>query len=291
MGRKWGGKFAQFLLVSTWLSAAACVAPSGAAAFSVKDAAVGVWGTFSEWYDPGCPFVDDPGAALRQVLGERMAGQDAALKEVVDAVTEWHNASMEAGGAGGAPLVMAFSGTTGVGKTETAQTVADAVLDPSVEQEGDRPKGLLELDGNSYKDPQQVAVYQEAIKRRLGEHLLKCRSRAVVVLDEAQNCVPEVLDALKTSIQADRPHLETVVGGKLVSGRCAARRDAVHAANVGFPCAADPVRHIEPDLHHYLRHRRRRHAEAHREREGGGRLNDGHRRRGAAPARRALPVP
>lgn len=100
------------------------------------------------------------------------------------------------------PLVLAFTGPTGVGKTETAHVIARAML-PKTELVGigKRPRGLMVLRGEDFADVHaNVTSYIDTIKSALFQHLIKCQGHAVVIFDEVQKVVPGTLDALAEAI-------------------------------------------------------------------------------------------
>lgn len=100
------------------------------------------------------------------------------------------------------PLVLAFTGSTGVGKTATATALAAALLGAALPAGRDaapalrdRP-GLLQLSGSDYGEGTAASV--PALRRRLrnalAQLLYECHGVGVVVLDEAQKMSPAVLE-------------------------------------------------------------------------------------------------
>lgn len=100
------------------------------------------------------------------------------------------------------PLVLAFTGSTGVGKTATATALAAALLGAALPAGRDaastlrgRP-GLLQLSGSDYGDGAAVAVpvLRRRLRHALAQLLYECHGTGVVVLDEAQKMNPAVLE-------------------------------------------------------------------------------------------------
>ena len=108
------------------------------------------------------------------------------------------------------PLVLAFTGSTGVGKTETAHRLADSVLTKHVRVGNSRrslPQGLLVLRGEDYSLTSEYATLglgevHKHIKKRLFDHLLACSpgGNTIVIFDEIQKVIPGALDALLSSL-------------------------------------------------------------------------------------------
>ena len=110
------------------------------------------------------------------------------------------------------PLVLAFTGPTGVGKTEMAHVVAESILAKRtrVGRRGrTEPKGLLVFRGEDFAvqgGPNLMARYHNRIRTQLAELLRTCDNRAVVVFDEVQKIVPGTLDVLLEAM-SERPRL------------------------------------------------------------------------------------
>ena len=68
-----------------------------------------------------CPLVEDVVGALESRLRSHIAGQDEAVAIVRSAVAAWE---MNRRSASGEPLVMAFTGPTGVGKVRHISTLS-----------------------------------------------------------------------------------------------------------------------------------------------------------------------
>ena len=156
-----------------------------------------------------CPFVDDPAGAVRKALDLRIRAQPLAARAVAGHIKGWYGTDK--------PLVLAFTGPTGVGKTEMAHVVAEALL-AKRKRVGRRgrtePKGLLIFRGEDFAvdgSPDLLTSYHNRIKTQLAELLRTCDNRAVVVFDEAQKIAPGTLDVLLEAM-SERPRL-TVFSG------------------------------------------------------------------------------
>jgi adenylylsulfate kinase-like enzyme len=99
--------------------------------------------------------------------------------------------------ASASPLVLFLTGPTGVGKTETAQRLAAALLTNRVELAGggSMPEGLVELRGQDFADERQgLKALQEGVKHAVAQELYRCHGTGVLIFDEAQKAVHSVLD-------------------------------------------------------------------------------------------------
>jgi len=143
-----------------------------------------------------CPLVEDPVTSLQHVLSERIIAQDAAISAITDGFAAWdmdrRSQSSEH------PMVLAFTGPTGVGKTESAYAIGDAIFKRRDETKAGRrmARGILMLRGEDYEDKSYVHEYKEDIRNILMSHFESCSGNAVVVFDEIQKVAPGVLDAI-----------------------------------------------------------------------------------------------
>jgi hypothetical protein len=105
----------------------------------------------------------------------------------------------------GTPLVMAFTGPVGIGKSDSAVRVAKALL--KVKPSGHSfSRGILVLQGSDYANPEKVGQYHERIHVALWSHFKSCRGVGVVIFDEVQKVVPGTLDILTTMMHGN-PHI------------------------------------------------------------------------------------
>ncbi|EQC32547.1 hypothetical protein, variant 2 [Saprolegnia diclina VS20] len=164
------------------------------------------WLGFHSGLGPQCDFVEHPSVAVRSHLQKYLTGQDRSLDSIVGAIESWEFSRTSSKDHG--PLVMAITGPTGTGKTETSTLIAEGLfrrrrkLDHS---EKLVPTGLLVFRGEDFSDnyTNPVTQYQEQIKSRLVEHLTKCSGKAVVVFDEVQKVIPQTLDVLTSAMSSN----------------------------------------------------------------------------------------
>lgn len=125
---------------------------------------------------------------------------------------------------------MAFTGPTGVGKSESSYRIAEALL-ASKRQLGRRlvPEGMLVLRGEDYSATSKIAALgvgeiHKHISAVLQEHFARCGGNAVVVFDEVQKVVPGALEALN-QLLGDRGSVTVPVGKS-------------YLCSVGFGCSS-----------------------------------------------------
>ncbi len=150
-----------------------------------------------------CPWNDNMMKSVAEVLPKNVRGQDEGVSSIVNAIAGWE---MQKKSGQSRPLVMAITGSTGVGKSETSHQLADALLAKKVRVGNTRrymPEGLLVLRGEDYS-PESSITLQEAhqsIRSNLVSHLKKCGSRGVIVFDEVQKVMPGTLDVLMPAFE------------------------------------------------------------------------------------------
>ncbi|KAJ1441782.1 hypothetical protein B484DRAFT_442577 [Ochromonadaceae sp. CCMP2298] len=179
-----------------------------------------------------CPFQRDMVAAVSKSLKKHIHGQDEGVGAILNALAAWQfgrlddfaaGAGTASGGIGstggrsmdavtvgdGSPLVLALTGPTGVGKSETAFRLAEALLAKKklVRGGGGRrrgrylPSGLLTLRGEDYAEGDLLQL-QGGLRDRVMDHLDLCGGSAVVVLDEVQKLLPGVLEVLMPALDS-----------------------------------------------------------------------------------------
>jgi len=170
-----------------------------------------------------CSYVEDTVAAIRKYYPKRIKGQQQAFDAIVKAFQYWE---MGRAGAGGSktPLVLAITGPTGVGKTETAHVLGEALLARRSARGGGgggAPQGLLVFRGEDFSDAAAMPIsrYHTEIKSRLVAHLRHCGGNAVVLFDEVQKVVPGTLDVLMEAM-TEHPQLTFFSNGKAVTVDC-----------------------------------------------------------------------
>lgn len=101
---------------------------SAAGTFKVMQDVFGstlTWATQSFGITEQCPYVDDPVLSLAHHLPASISGQDQGVEMILDTFSSWEF-SRKAGYQ--QPLVLAITGPTGVGKSETGFIIAEAIL-------------------------------------------------------------------------------------------------------------------------------------------------------------------
>jgi DNA polymerase III delta prime subunit len=200
-----------------------------------------------------CPFVDEPAENARVELRKRLVSQDRAVEHIVSALRQWEFAlhSDESGKDGSSPgtgvnhaknkrdwlswggkpdskntirssaraksLVLAVTGPTGVGKTETANILSKALLKDALASSNshgyrtiNQAKGVLFFHGEDYSGAEffddenarlgRVREYRLSLHNAFISHLQNCGGHAVVVIDEVQKMLPGVLEVFKTAM-------------------------------------------------------------------------------------------
>lgn len=198
-----------FLLPQYWKTSSAEKQPFGSAAGTFQVAVDVVGGAWS-WAAKAvgimekCPFVDDPIEALNTRLPAAISGQDQGLTLILDVFSAWEFARK---GGLQQPLVLAITGPTGVGKSETGFVIAQAILAAQSQigtSRRSKPEGYLVLEGQDYSDTSEAFVgtnhglpeVHRRINKLITDHLRKCQGGGVIVFDEIQKVVPGALDIL-----------------------------------------------------------------------------------------------
>ena len=170
-----------------------------------------------------CPYVEQPYRAVKRALEAGIVGQAAAVRQVLDAVAAWEDDHRRGRDR---PLVLTLTGPTGVGKTETANLIARALLAASYRDPDsgrDTPDGEVVIDGSQYTEtgdapapdggegggapgPGLLAL-QQRLRDTLAQGLYSCHGQAVIVFDEAQKMVRRALDVLTPLMQPNAPLL------------------------------------------------------------------------------------
>lgn len=140
-------------------------------------------------------------------LSKRILGQDNAIRTIINITQGWdmnRKAAMDQ-----EPLVLIFTGDTGVGKTETSYWLGHALLARKIQRGHTRAydgRGFLNLRGEHYSPNSQAGMIgvdevQKRITLALVELLKMCKGRGVVVFDEVQKVMPGALDVFLPMIE------------------------------------------------------------------------------------------
>ena len=162
-----------------------------------------------------CHYRKYPAKFVKEELEGHLRCQDIAVNSINSAVRAWDfELKNKNERYTGKPLVLAFTGPTGTGKTETSNLIAEALLqnrEEIINSPRRAPVGLLKFNGGDFNDasPEKLSVYHDIIRSRLVQHLQECDGKAVVLFDEVQKVIPGTLDVMK-SVLSDRPQLDYV---------------------------------------------------------------------------------
>ncbi|TYZ60632.1 hypothetical protein PybrP1_004889 [[Pythium] brassicae (nom. inval.)] len=186
------------VLLLVFMSLLALSLPASAALFPQWRRLVESFG-FHTGFGYQCSYVERPSQSVRSHLQTHLKAQDRAVESIVAAIEAWEfSRSIEKHRT---PLVLAITGPTGTGKTETANLLAESLFQRK-KKLGNSDKqvssGLLMFRGEDFGDnfTNPVTEYHRQIKTRLAEHLRECSGNAVVVFDEVQKVIPHTLDVL-----------------------------------------------------------------------------------------------
>ena len=140
--------------------------------------------------------------ALLDRLKTRVLGQDGALRALCSEVAR-HMAKS----APSRPVAIFALGPTGVGKTRSAQELADAMRD----LEGDGATSFLRLDMNEYQEEYRISQLLGAPQGYIGHgsgsqllEVLQREGRAIVLFDEIDKAHPAILKVLMNAMDAGR---------------------------------------------------------------------------------------
>jgi hypothetical protein len=159
-----------------------------------------------------CLYVPNPAQAVRDELTRNLRAQNHAINATVEAIRSWE---FSRNSKSATPLVLALTGPTGAGKTETSNLIAEALFVRKEVLGGrSQSQGLLLFRGEDFTDTvhKPLMEYHRRIKSELAAHLKKCSGRAVVVFDEVQKVIPGTLDVLDEAM-SDRPVLTHATAG------------------------------------------------------------------------------
>ena len=142
---------------------------------------------------------------MEEVIGERLIGQESAVRAVSDAVRRSRAGISDPNRPTGSFL---FLGPTGVGKTELAKSLADFLFDDE--------RAIVRIDMSEYSEKHSVARLVGAPPGYVGyeeggqlTEAVRRRPYSVVLLDEVEKAHPEVFDIL----------LQVLDDGRLTDGQ------------------------------------------------------------------------
>ncbi|MBO0842659.1 MAG: ATP-dependent chaperone ClpB [Nocardioides sp.] len=168
---------------------------------------------------------------MERVIGERLIGQQSAVRAVADAVRRSRAGIADPNRPTGSFL---FLGPTGTGKTELAKSLADFLFDDE--------RAIVRIDMSEYSEKHAVARLVGAPPGYVGydeggqlTEAVRRRPYSVVLLDEVEKAHPEVFDIL----------LQVLDDGRLTDGqgRTVDFRNTILilTSNLGSNFLVDPV--------------------------------------------------
>lgn len=139
--------------------------------------------------------------AVAAALRDTLVAQDDAIASIVSRVQTWDSDAL----AGRKyPLVLALTGSTGVGKTSAALAIARAVSVTTKSTSGagkDVPEAFFAIDGSDYSagaatgvSSADTAARRARVLDTLAQALYECHGNVVLVVDEAQKAQHGVFD-------------------------------------------------------------------------------------------------
>jgi len=153
-----------------------------------------------------CPFREDMSKYLKEHLPLQIQGQDEGLEIITNAIAGW---DFKRKSGSSQPLVLAVTGSTGVGKSETSFKLAEGVFAKSTRSPNTKkhtPNGLLTLRGEDYSENSEagslgLGEVHRRIRHQIVGHLKECAGKAVIVFDEVQKVMPGTLDVLMPALE------------------------------------------------------------------------------------------
>lgn len=173
-----------------------------------------------------CTFIDNMSETLQAHLQHVIRGQQEGIDIITKAIASWEmkrkiseiESIQERSGSGHAkPLVLAITGSTGIGKSETAFQLASSILANKKQSESGTgrntgsnkrslPTGLLQFRGEDFAPSTGLALHEvhTRIRRELLRHYEECRAGyrgdyvdknkgSIVIFDEVQKAMPGTL--------------------------------------------------------------------------------------------------
>jgi len=211
-------------------------------------------------YNRPCAYAENPAEAVLEGLQRSIVGQDAALLNISSAFTAWQ-ADHESGK--DTPLVLVFTGGTGVGKTESALVISRALLTGRVAMGGARgkssPEGELHIYGASYgargsEEEGGPTPLASRLHEDVSQLLYECHGQGVLILDEMQAVPKSALAELRGLLTDQHAALVHPTAGRLSASRLV----IIVISDVGMPEVAQFVTAVHgagsslsrPDLAH-----------------------------------------
>lgn len=166
---------------------------------------LGSWSEYLHISQPKCNFRKDFVASVKDILRAEIVAQDEALEAIVGAlsvhqsVLQGPHVKEEARN----PLAIAFTGGTGLGKSETARLLAKGLYSAQLDYVHDAPCGFLMINGKNYakeSSTNTIPRMRAKIKNQIIEKLIETEGQAFIVIDEVQSILPGVIGVLETAL-------------------------------------------------------------------------------------------
>lgn len=163
--------------------------------------------SISSWLfssEDACPYHPEPYTATNKSLSIHIHGQSIAVDTIMKSIGAWELSTELS-----EPLIFAFTGPTGCGKSETAYRLAEALLTKRVRRGTTAkfdPKGLLSFRGEDFSNTSDLAMtggigeIQQIMRTRIVNHLDTCNGNGVIVFDEVQKIIPGALEFLLSAL-------------------------------------------------------------------------------------------
>lgn len=160
-------------------------------------------------------------SAVRTALEGTLAAQDDAVEDIVSRVRVWHH-NVASGRA--EPLILVFTGSTGVGKTMSAEVIARAISTSDragVRGDAVLPEALTYITGSDLVHQGDLSTLRAGLRGRIAQALYECNGQAIVVLDEGQFVAKGVLDVLSPFLRNEASRMEYAqpasAGGQVIA--------------------------------------------------------------------------
>jgi Cdc6-like AAA superfamily ATPase len=146
-----------------------------------------------------CQYAPNAMQSLNSSLTQHIKGQSEGISTIINAFDDWE---FRKSSGTHEPLVLAITGPTGVGKSETAFRIGQALFSKTTQvgsSEKFLPCGLLVLRGEDYSPSSEayskgLPEIHKIIRTQIIDHIVKCEGNTVIVFDEVQKVAPGTLE-------------------------------------------------------------------------------------------------